>query len=242
MEASKSGGGAKPSKVELAKLASEYLKTHLAEEVGNGASHFSEDAASILKFHGSYQQDDRDVRTQHKKEGKEKAFQFMVRVRVVGGRLTADQYLACEHLARTIGNGTLRITTRQEFQLHGVLKDELKSTIRTINESLLSTLAACGDVERNVLCCPAPLRDAVRDRLYEDAAHWASHCAPRSSSYWEIWLDGEKIETLPPAAEVQVPTRGRRPRRALVRQDLSAAQVQDGVRPAGGQLYRYPCQ
>jgi sulfite reductase (ferredoxin) len=208
MEASKPTGGGKPSKVELTKLSSQYLKTFVADEIANGQSHFSEDAASILKFHGSYQQDDRDIRTQRKREGKEKAYQFMVRVRVVGGRLTADQYLACDHLARTIGNETLRITTRQEFQFHGVLKDDLKSTIRTINESLLSTLAACGDVERNVLCCPAPLRDAVRDGLYEDAALWASHCAPRSSSYWEIWLDGEKIETLPPPAVPQVPTAG----------------------------------
>ena len=165
MEPTKPVGGAKPSKVEAIKLASEYLKTFVADEVDNGSSHFTEDAATVLKFHGSYQQDDRDVRTQLKKEGKEKAYQFMVRVRVVGGKLTADQYLACDHLARTVGNGTLRITTRQEFQLHGVLKDDLKSTIRAINESLLSTLAACGDVERNVLCCPAPLRDAVRDDL-----------------------------------------------------------------------------
>jgi sulfite reductase (ferredoxin) len=208
MEPSKTAGGTKPSKVELTKLASQYLKTFVADEVDNGASHISEDAASILKFHGSYQQDDRDVRIQLKKEGKEKAFQFMVRVRVVGGRLTADQYLACERLARTVGNGTLRITTRQEFQLHGVLKDDLKSTIRTVNQALLSTLAACGDVERNVLCCPAPLRDAVRDRMYEDAALWASHAAPRSSSYWDIWLDGEKIQTLPPAEPPLVPTPG----------------------------------
>src|SRR5262249_25543646 len=203
MEPSKPAGGSKPSKVELTKLASQYLKTFVADEIANGSSHLSEDAATILKFHGSYQQDDRDVRTQYKKEGKEKAYQFMVRVRIVGGRLTADQYLACDHLARTIGNGTLRITTRQEFQLHGVLKDDLKSTIRAINESHLSTLAACGDVERNVLCCPAPLRDAVRDRLYQDAELWAAHAAPRSSSYWDIWLDGEKIETLPPAGQVR---------------------------------------
>ena len=147
----------KPSKVETVKLASQYLKTYVADEVNNGSSHFSEEAATLLKFHGSYQQDDRDLRRQLKKEGKEAAHQFMVRVRIVGGRLRADQYLACDHLAQTLGNGTLRITTRQEFQLYGVLKDELQSTIRQINEALLSTLAACGDVERNVLCCPAPI-------------------------------------------------------------------------------------
>src|SRR5262249_39485137 len=148
MEPTKPGGGAKPSKTEAIKLASEYLKTYVADEVDNGSSHFSEEAATVLKFHGSYQQDDRDLRSKLKKEGKEKAHQFMVRVRVVGGRLTAEQYLACDHLAQTVGNGTLRITTRQEFQLHGVLKEDLASTIRRINESLLSTLAACGDVER----------------------------------------------------------------------------------------------
>jgi sulfite reductase (ferredoxin) len=178
----------------------------VADEVGNDSSHFSEEASTILKFHGSYQQDDRDLRRELKKEGKEKAHQFMVRVRIVGGHLTAGQYLACDHLAGTIGNGSLRITTRQEFQLHGVLKQDLKSTIRRINESLLSTLAACGDVERNVLCCPAPLVDAIRDPLHADAVAWASHCAPRSSSYWEIWLDGEKIESLPPADDALVPT------------------------------------
>src|SRR5580693_10054632 len=109
MEPSRPVGGAKPSKVEGIKLASEYLKTYVADEVANGTSHFTEDAATVLKFHGSYQQDDRDVRTQHKKEGKEKAYQFMVRVRVVGGKLDARQYLGIDELARTVGNGTLRI-------------------------------------------------------------------------------------------------------------------------------------
>ncbi len=208
MEPTKPGGVAKPSKVEAIKLASEYLNTFVMNELGTDSSHFSEEAATILKFHGSYQQDDRDLRKGLVKERKEKAHQFMVRVRIVGGQLTADQYLACDHLARTIGNGTLRITTRQEFQLHGVLKEDLKSTIRRINESLLSTLAACGDVERNVLCCPAPLGDSLREDLLADAERWASHCAPRASSYWDIWLDGEKIESLPPAGPVQVPTPG----------------------------------
>jgi sulfite reductase (ferredoxin) len=206
MEPTKPTAPAKPSKVEAVKLASQYLKTFVADELTNDSSHFSEEAATLLKFHGSYQQDDRDVRRQLKKEGKEAAHQFMVRVRIVGGRLTAAQFLACDHLARTLGNGTLRITTRQEFQLYGVLKDELQSTIRQINEALLSTLAACGDVERNVLCCPAPLFDQVRDDLNADALKWASHCAPRAQTYWEIWLDGEKIETLPPAGAVEVAT------------------------------------
>jgi sulfite reductase (ferredoxin) len=199
---------AKPSKLEAVKLASEYLKHHLIEEIGNGTSHLSEEAASILKFHGSYQQDDRDRRGQLKKERKDKAYQFMVRVRVVGGRLSAGQYLACDRLAQTVGNGTLRITTRQEFQLHGVLKESLHETIRVINQALLSTLAACGDVERNVLSCPAPFSDQLHEEMQADALRWASHCAPRTSSYWEMWLDGEKIETLPPAGPALVPAPG----------------------------------
>ena len=205
MEPNTKAPTAKPSKVELVKLASEYLKTFVADELENGKSHFSEDATSILKFHGSYQQDDRDLRGPLKKEGKEKAYQFMVRVRVVGGRLSAEQYLACDHLAQTIGNGGLRITTRQEFQLHGVLKGDLQTAIRRINQSLLSTLAACGDVERNVLACPAPIHDSLRDALNADALRWASHCAPRSSTYWDLWIDGEKIESLPVAGESLVP-------------------------------------
>ena len=208
MEPTKPGGGAKPSKVEGIKVASEYLKTFVANELENGSAQFTEDAATILKFHGSYQQDDRDLRKNLKKEGKEKAHQFMVRVRIVGGRLTAKQYLVCDDLARTIGNGTLRITTRQEFQFHGVLKEDLKSTIRRINESLMSTLAACGDVERNVLCCPAPVSDLLHAQLHADAESWASHCAPRAATYWELWLDGEKIDSLPPAGPIEVPTTG----------------------------------
>jgi sulfite reductase (ferredoxin) len=212
MEPSAKGGaaGSKPSKVESIKIASQYLKTILDEEIRSDAAHISEDAATVLKFHGSYQQDDRDVRTLMKREGKEKAYQFMVRVRIVGGKLDAAQYRGIDELARTVGNGTLRITTRQEFQLHGVIKDDLVATVRKINEMLLTTLAACGDVERNVLCCPAPIHDGVRAAMQADADRLAAHCAPRSSSYWDIWLDGEKIDNpdFPAAGPIQVPTAG----------------------------------
>ncbi len=199
------GVGPKPSKIEVLKIASEYLKTYVAEELHNGLDHFSDDAATILKFHGSYQQDDRDLRTQLKREKKDKAYELMLRVRIVGGKLTAAQFLSCHELARTLGNGTLRITTRQEFQLHGVVKGDLPAAIRQINEALMSTLAACGDVERNVLCCPAPVHDALRAQLQDDAHQWAAHAAPRAPSYWEIWLDGEKIESLPPPGPALVP-------------------------------------
>lgn len=198
---------AKPSKVELLKAASQYLRGTLGEELSQPTPSISEDAATVLKFHGSYQQDDRDLRTQRKREGKDKAFSFMVRVRMPGGRMTAAQYLACDELARTCGNGTLRITTRQEFQLHGVLKEDLKATIARINRVLLSTLAACGDVERNVLACPAPLRDPLHTRIQADCLAFAAHLAPRSASYWDIWLDGEKLDSLdlPPQGPALVP-------------------------------------
>jgi sulfite reductase (ferredoxin) len=198
----------KPSKVETVKVASQYLRGFLSEQVHNGLTHFTEEATNVLKFHGSYQQDNRDTRAQAKREGREKDFQFMVRVRMPGGKLTtADQYLTCARLAETVGNGALRITTRQEFQIHGVLKADLHSTIRTVNETLLSTLAACGDVERNVLCCPAPINDELHNAMRYDAERWASHAAPRSSAYWNIWLGGEKINNplLPPPEAPRLP-------------------------------------
>jgi len=200
----------KPSKVEAIKLASQYLKVHMANEAFNGESHFTEDATTVLKFHGSYQQDDRDHRTLLKREGKEKAYSMMVRIRMPGGKGTASQYLAVDELARTIGNGTIRITTRQEFQLHGILKSDLGTMIRKINEVLLSTLAACGDVERNVLTCPAPIRDGVRDAMQDDADLFVAHFAPRASSYYDVWLDGEKIEdpSFPKPEPIKVPTAG----------------------------------
>ncbi len=203
----------KPSKVEAIKIASDGLLGFVSEEALLDTTHFSEDAGTILKFHGSYQQDDRDLRTQAKKEGREKAYELMVRIRIPGGKLTAQQYLACDELVRKVGNGTLRVTVRQEFQLHGVLKKDLKSTIRTINETLLTTLAACGDVERNVLCCPAPLSDGVRTYMQADADRLTSHFAPRTSSYWEIWLDGEKLENplLPEPGEALVHSSGDAP-------------------------------
>ena len=203
-------GAGKPSKVEGIKLSSDYLKGPLAEEVADASSsHISEDAGVVLKFHGSYQQDDRDLRLQLKREGAEKAFSFMVRTRIPGGRLSAAQYLAHEELARVVGNHTIRITTRQEFQLHGILKEDLKGVVRHINEALLSTLAACGDVERNVLSCPAPIRDGLRDAMQADCERFASHFAPRTSSYFDLWLDGEKFDDgLPKPGPALVPTAG----------------------------------
>ncbi|CAN5860644.1 NADPH-dependent assimilatory sulfite reductase hemoprotein subunit [soil metagenome] len=201
-------GDPKPSKAEGLKIASDYLRLPLLEEVERAGASVSDEAMQVLKFHGSYQQDDRDVRTQRRREKQEVAYQFMVRLRLPGGKLSAEQYLVCDDLAQTVGNGTLRITTRQEFQFHGILKQDLKSTIKRVNEALMSTLAACGDVERNVLCCPAPIQDRRHDELMEDTYRFVSHFAPRTTAYCDIWLDGEKIHNpaFPEPGPALVPT------------------------------------
>lgn len=200
----------KPSKVEEIKRSSDYLRGALPGDLASDGPSISKEAANVLKFHGSYQQDDRDVRHHNYEEGKTKAFSFMVRLRLPGGRLTAAQYLGADSLARQHGNGTLRITARQSFQFHGVLKQDMKQLIRSINELGLSTLSACGDVERNVLCCPSSLHDPVRKALHADAMRLASHLAPRTTAYWDLWLDGQKMTPpgWPEAGPIRVPTPG----------------------------------
>ncbi len=176
------------------KLRADHLRGTIAAELANPDDSFGEDNVQLLKFHGSYQQDDRDQRRTRKAEGIGKAHQFMVRSRIPGGILSAAQYLLHDELASHYGNSTLRLTTRQGIQLHGVLKTDLRATIRAINDALLSTLAACGDVNRNVMACPAPAADTGYARAAEYARRLAEHLAPRGRAYHEIWLDGEKVE------------------------------------------------
>jgi sulfite reductase (ferredoxin) len=183
----------KHSAVEGIKEASRQLRGTIGEELQKDSDHFSEQDKQLLKFHGSYQQEDRDARKNRKKEGVGKHYLFMVRCKIPGGRLTAKQYLAVDDLAGAHANGTLRFTTRQGIQLHGVLKSDLKQTIAGINACLLSTLGACGDVERNVMACPAPHYDGVHAQLQETAAILAAHLAPRSLAYHEIWLNGQPV-------------------------------------------------
>src|SRR5256886_8530317 len=133
------------SKVERIKVESNNLRGHIQEELDQDTSHFSEDQTQLIKFHGMYQQEDRDARQSRKAAGAEKAYQFMIRSRIPGGALTADQYLVEDELADRYGNGSIRLTTRQSIQLHGVLKGNLRSVLYTINKALLSTLSACGD-------------------------------------------------------------------------------------------------
>jgi sulfite reductase (NADPH) hemoprotein beta-component len=152
-----------------------------------GAGHFSEDDNQFLKFHGSYQQDDRDLRKTGKK------YIMMVRSRVPGGVMTAKQWQVFDLLATTYGNNTLRITTRQTIQFHGILKSGLRAVIQGINESLLSTLAACGDVNRNVLAPPTPAYTRAREQVYADCKKIALALAPKTKAYHSIWIDNVQL-------------------------------------------------
>lgn len=157
------------------------------------ADHFSDDDNQFLKFHGSYQQDDRDLRKTGKK------YIMMVRGRIPGGVMTAAQWAVFDDLSTRYGNQTLRITTRQSIQFHGVPKSGLRPLIKTINEALLSTLAACGDVNRNVLAPPTPAYSAARAEVFADCHRTALALAPRTRAYHSIWIDGEQLNLEDPA-------------------------------------------
>lgn len=193
----------KLSKLEHLKEGSLQLRGTIPAELQNNDPTFSADASQLLKHHGSYMQDDRDLRKAKNPDGtrKGKAYSCMVRTRIPGGRVTAEQFLAELEICDKLANGTVRITTRQGFQLHGVLKDNLRETIRAINKSKLTTLAACGDVNRNVMCCPAPYRNAVYDEIQALSQELAEHFRPQTTAYFDLWLtdeDGEKINVAEP--------------------------------------------
>ncbi len=179
------------SKVEVIKAASNFLRGDIEDELGSPAPLFTEGSVQLLKFHGTYQQEDRDRRKEARRLGLAKHHQMMVRTRVPGGVVSADAYLAHDRIAERWGNGTMRITTRQGFQLHGILKGDLRSSIREINAALLTTLGGCGDVERNIMCCPAPVVDRFRTELATTLAELVSIFTPSTHAYHEIWLDGE---------------------------------------------------
>jgi sulfite reductase beta subunit-like hemoprotein len=185
----------KLSKVEHLKLNNAGLGGLLFDEVPDlSVDNISEDAYNLLKFHGSYQQDDRDQRRELKKQGRGRAWQFMVRTKCPGGRMTAEQYLLADELAGSFGNGTLRITTRQGIQFHGIGKANLKPLIRALNERWVSTYGACGDVARNLTTCPvADLLPGHAFDYQELAKQISDRFLPESTAYYELWLDGEKF-------------------------------------------------
>jgi len=182
------------SRNERIKEASAYLRGTLAEglrEEITGA--IIEEDQQLVKFHGMYLQDDRDLRPERGRKKMEKAFAFMIRLRIPGGVCTPAQFLHLHHVANTYGNRTMRLTTRQTFQLHGIIKSNLKATMREIDQALLTTIAACGDVNRNVMCNSNPHQSRVHAAAYATAKAISDHLLPRTPAYREIWLDGERI-------------------------------------------------
>jgi sulfite reductase (ferredoxin) len=179
----------KLSPVETIKSESNYLRGNIVAEMKDGNDFFSKGSTNLLKFHGTYQQDDREARTKRDGQKSTKEYIFMVRLKLPGGKLNSEQLLAQFDMCDELSNGGLRITTRQGIQFHGVPKRNLWETIHRINKMQLSTLAACGDVERNVMCCPAPhYHDPVHNELQALADRLASHFAPRTRAYHEIWV------------------------------------------------------
>ncbi|WP_141327615.1 assimilatory sulfite reductase (NADPH) hemoprotein subunit [Myxococcus sp. AB025B] len=182
------------SEVEHIKANSRLLRGTLAESLADPVTGAIAPAdTSVIKFHGSYQQDDRDAREERRQQKLEPDYSFMLRTRLPGGVCTASQWLVMDGLAREHANGTLRITTRQAFQLHGILKGDLKPTIARINAALIDTLAACGDVNRNVLCNPNPVDTRVHAVVYDWAVRLSEHLLPRTRAYHELWLGEEKV-------------------------------------------------
>jgi len=193
----------KLSKNESIKEESDYLRGTIAESLSDTSTGaISANDSQLTKFHGTYLQDDRDKRTALIKEKKEKAFSFMIRVRVPGGVCTPSQWIGIDRLSDEFADGTLKLTTRQAFQLHGVLKGNLKQTMKEINDTLLDTLAACGDVNRNVMSPSNPFESSLHGEALSLAKDLHDHLTPQTSAYAEIWLDGEKTaigeETIEP--------------------------------------------
>src|SRR5438046_730850 len=217
------------SRVEKVKELSRGLRGDLAAELAQRTTHVSDESAQLLKFHGTYQQEDRDQRRAQRGTDAEPAHQFMVRCKIPGGVLSGPQYLVIDELADRYGNGTLRVTTRQGNQFHGVLKGELKETIRAVNDALVTTLGACGDVVRNVVSCPAPKSRGLREQVFSVARRLSD----------------------PAAAHAGVPrdlarrrAGGRRTSRvgADLRDPLPAPQIQGRVRVSRRQLLRRPLE
>ncbi|MEM7248246.1 MAG: NADPH-dependent assimilatory sulfite reductase hemoprotein subunit [Acidobacteriota bacterium] len=180
------------------KTSSHGLRGRIAEDLGDGSDRVGADSAQLLKFHGIYQQDDRDQRADRRRDGRDKAWSFMLRSRLPGGRLTPDAWLAHDRIADAHGGGRLRITSRQGLQLHGVLKDDLRPALAELDRALVSSLGACGDVVRNVTCCPLPASSRLRDELDEVTDALADRFALRTRAHRAIWLDGEKQDEVSP--------------------------------------------
>ena len=184
------------SEVEKIKIESNYLRGTITPSLSNqitGA--VADDDLMLIKFHGIYQQDDRDIRNERRKQKLEPLHSFMIRARVPGGVATSAQYIQMADLATNYSSGSLRLTTRQAYQWHGVFKRNLKTTIAGINQSMLDTIAACGDVNRNVMSNPLPETSRIHAEVYDWSRKISEHLLPKTKAYHEIWLDGKKVES-----------------------------------------------
>ncbi len=183
-----------PSPVEIIKKASRGLRGTLVESLADPLTGAIRDAdTQLIKFHGSYMQDDRDLRAEREHQKLEPAYSFMIRTRLPGGICTPAQWLGLSKLARTYGTGSLRLTTRQAFQLHGVIKKDLKQTMQGMNALLIDSIAACGDVNRNVMAAANPVESWAHQEVYDWSVKLSEHLKPRTRAYHEIWLNGEKL-------------------------------------------------
>ena len=180
----------KLTEAERHKLGSNYLRGAISESLADPlTASVPEKETQLLKFHGTYQQDDRDLRNERAAQKLEPAYSFMLRVRTSGGIITPSQWVALDDLAREYGDGTLRLTTRQSLELHGILKWKLQETIRRVNEAKLTSLATCGNVNRNVMCSPNPYLSEVHREVYQWSQRLAERLLPQTHAYRELWID-----------------------------------------------------
>ena len=193
-----------PSEMEVIKDRTNYLRGNIEESFAERlTASIPDEDTKLLKFHGSYMQDDRDIRNERAQQKLEPAYQFMIRVRLPAGVATPHQWLTMDNLANTHGNGTLKLTTRQTFQMHGILKWNMKSTIQEMNNALMDTIAACGDVNRNVMSTSNPYQSDVHGEVYDISRELSEHLLPKTRAYHEIWLDEEKVVDSNEAEEVE---------------------------------------
>lgn len=214
----------KTSRIEKIKEQSNFLREPLLTELHQDTTHFSENAVQVLKFHGSYQQDNRDNRV----KGQEKDYRMMLRTSSPGGFIPPELYLTMDRLSREYGNQTLRATTRQAWQMHGILKEDLKTVIADIIRSMGSTLGACGDLNRNVMAPPVPYKNKPEYQYaWEYADKVAKLLTPQTGAYYEIWVDGEKVVSGEEDPEI----------RAARNRDTNGTNFPDSVEPIYGSHY-----
>ena len=182
------------SPIEKIKTDSNGLRGTIVESLHDGLTGaIREDDQSLIKFHGMYQQDDRDRREERAEKKLERLFSFMIRLRLPGGFLTADQWIAAHEIAGKNSTGVIKITTRQTIQLHGILKSKIKPTIQEFNQSKLDSIATCGDINRNVMCSAHPKQSSIHEEIFAYADKISRMLMPKTRAYYEIWLDEEKI-------------------------------------------------